>query len=129
MKIIGLLLIVGALVGGGIILSDTIPGYFNNKDRLARTRGEADVAQKRLAAVNDSSTEAEIVAATRAAEQVIQQIRFDEDSVARRRNETLMFGGGALAVLALGTFLFLYGRKQQKQRQATAMPAPRSLAA
>ena len=125
MKIIGLLLIVGALVGGGIILSDTIPGYFNNKDRLARTHKEADAAQKRLAAVNDSSTEAEIVGATRAAEQVIQQIRFDEDSVARRRNETLMFGGGALTVLALGTFLFLYGRKQQKQRHIGATSAPR----
>jgi hypothetical protein len=124
MKIIGLLLIAGALTGGGIILSDTIPGYFKNTDRLARSRNEAGVAEKKLAAVNASSTEAEIMSATRAAEQAIQQIRYDEESVARRRNETLMFGGGALAVLALGTVLFLRGRKQQKQHmQSTPVAA------
>ena len=127
MKIIGLLLIVGAIVGGGIILSDTIPGYFTNKDRLARTRTEAAAMEQRLAALNASSTEAEIISATHAAEQAVQQIRFDEDSVARRRNETLMFGGGALAVLALGTFLFLRGRKRQSHAGTpTSKPKPRS---
>jgi hypothetical protein len=128
MKIIGLLLILGALVGGGIILSDTIPGYFENKNRLARTRNEAADVEKKLAAIGANATEAEILSATRSAEQVVQQIRFDEDSVARRRDETLMFGGGALAVLALGTLLFLRGRKQQKQKSIGAATAPTSLA-
>jgi hypothetical protein len=124
MKIIGLLLIAGALVGGGIILSDTIPGYFENQDRLTRTRNEVAVAEKKLATLTASSTEAEVMSATRNAEQVIEQIRYDEDSVARRRDETLMFGGGALAVLALGTFLFLRGRKQK----LSGMPAaPKSV--
>lgn len=121
MKIIGILLVLGALVGGGIILSDTIPGYFNNKDRLARSRTEAAAAVRALDTLGPNSSESQIRGVTKTAEEATEQIRYDEDSVARRRNESLMFGGGALVLLVLGAFLFVRGRrKQPSQRPALA---------
>jgi hypothetical protein len=45
------------------------------------------------------------------AESAVDGIRFAKEGVERRRNETLMFGGGALVVLMLGGFLFTRGRR------------------
>jgi hypothetical protein len=118
MKIIGLLLVLGALVGGGIILSDTVPGWLRNRDYLARAHNELDVAKQKIDAVGPNATEAEIRDATRSSEDAIRSVRFAEEGVERRRNETLMFGGGALAVLALGTFLFLRGRRGSARAMA-----------
>ena len=120
MKIIGLVLILGALVGGGIILSDTVPGWLRNRDYLARAHQEIDVAKQKLDAVGPNASEAEIRDATRSSEDAIRSVRFAEEGVVRRRNETLMFGGGALAVLALGTFLFLRGRRRPISAPAAA---------
>jgi len=114
MKILGALLILGALIGGGIILSDTVPGYFRNKDGLVRARAEAAAAQTKLEAISASaSSAAELDRGIKMAESAVRRIRFAEDSVARRRNETLLFGGGALAVLSLGTVLVLRGRRKR----------------
>jgi len=115
MRIIGFLLIVGALVGGGIILSDTIPGWMRNTDRLARTRNEAAAAQQQLTALGPNVSERAIDDAKR----LVDRIRFDEESVARRRNETLLYGGGALAVLVLGTVLVVIGGRKKSQRRGT----------
>ncbi|WP_272011728.1 hypothetical protein [Nannocystis radixulma] len=48
MKILCLLLILGALIGGGVILPDTIPGYLRNQDLLARAHTELTAAKKQL---------------------------------------------------------------------------------
>jgi len=114
MKIIGVLLILGALIGGGIILSDTIPGYFRNKTEQRQRLAEAAKIQDKLAALGPNASEAEILHATRDAEQMSQQLRFDQESVERRRNETLEFGGGALVVLIAGVVLFMRGRRKSK---------------
>jgi hypothetical protein len=119
MKIIGLILIVGALLGGGIILSDTIPGYLRNKERLARTHVEAREADPKLAALGGNVTERDV----RHFESLVDQIRYDVEAVERRRNESLVFGGGAFAVLALGTVLFVRGRRRRSPATAALAPA------
>ncbi|MCY1060048.1 hypothetical protein [Nannocystis sp. SCPEA4] len=48
MKILCLLLILGALIGGSVILSDTILGYLRNQDLLARAHTELTAAKKQL---------------------------------------------------------------------------------
>jgi len=112
MKILGLLLIVGALIAGGIILSDTIPGYVRNKDYLARSHAEAQEAVDRMDKVPANATEVEIDTAIRRAKQANESVRFAQESVERRRNETLIFGAGTILVTALGVFLFLRGRRK-----------------
>ncbi len=112
MKIIGLLLIVGALVGGGIILSDTIPGYLRNKDYLARAEAELRAETLLLDKVSANARASELEIAIRRTESATENLRFAVESVERRRNESLLFGGGAVGVLALGTFLFMRGRRK-----------------
>jgi hypothetical protein len=112
MKTLGLLLIVGALIAGGIILSDTIPGYLRNKDYLVRTHAEAKEAVAKMDKLPANATERDIEYAISHAKQANDSIRDAEESVERRRNETLMFGGGSLAVTALGLFLFFRGRRK-----------------
>jgi outer membrane murein-binding lipoprotein Lpp len=113
MKIVGILLILGALIGGGIILSDTVPGYLRNKDRLAKSRDEIKQLDAKLAAVqaDKNAPAAAIQRVISESENAIQQLHFDEESVTRRRNETLMFGGSAVILLAAGVVLFLRGRR------------------
>lgn len=112
MKILGILLIVGALIAGAIILSDTIPGYLRNKEYLVRTHAEAKEAVAKMEKIPANATEHEIESAISRAKQASDSIRDAEESVERRRNETLIFGGGSLAVTALGLFLFFRGRKK-----------------
>ncbi|MDB4962481.1 MAG: hypothetical protein JWP01_2480 [Myxococcales bacterium] len=102
MKIAGILLILAALIGGGIILSDTIPGWMRNRDYLTRARAEAAVKQQKLESLGPTANESQIRNAMSSAEHAVSSIRSAEDGIVRRRNETLLFGGGALAVLALG---------------------------
>lgn len=116
MKIIGLLVMLGALVGGGIILSDTVPGWLRNREHLEHARQRLDAAKQKLDAVGDNASEQDI----RDAEQELSSVQDAEEGIVRRRNETLMFGGGALAVLALGTFLFLRGRRGRGKAAALA---------
>lgn len=124
MKIIGIILILGALVGGGLILSDTIPGWKRNTEYLERARAELSTQKDPLSRLPANASEAQIEYAMLHANDAVSAVRDAEDGVARRRNETLMFGGGALAVLALGTFLFLKGRKK-----SSTTPIPRPLPA
>lgn len=124
MKIIGLLLVVGALIGGGIILSDTIPGYLRNKDYLATARAELGAAKAPLEKLGANATEYEVSRAIAHSENAISSVRDAEESVERRRNESLLFGGGTLAVIALGSFLFLRGRRKSGSNTATATPLP-----
>jgi hypothetical protein len=116
MKIIGILLILGALIGGGIILSDTIPGWMNDKDYVVRAKKEAadaiarvDRAKSVPIAENDDGHSFEYL--VQQAESATSGIRSAEEGVERRRNETFMFGGGALVVLALGVFFVTRGRR------------------
>ncbi len=113
MKSIGIVLILAALGVGSFLLSDTIPGYKHDKNLLARHRAEAQQVEKRLASLRDSASEADISRAIRDAELSVQQLRFDQEMVERRRNESLIVGGGSLAVLALGAFLFARGRRKR----------------
>lgn len=111
MQHLGLLLILGALIGGGVILSDTIPGYLRNQDLLASARTELTTATQKLEAVGAYASEADFRRAMSDAQRANDGVRFAEDSVARRRDETLIYGGGALTVLVLGVVLFKRGRR------------------
>lgn len=121
MKLIGVLLVLGALIGGGIILSDTIPGYLRNKEHLERARTELSAAKNPLDKLGPNATEAQINRAIQDSEMAITVVRYAEDDVARRRNESLLFGGGAAALLALGAFLFVRGSRRTSR--ATPLPA------
>lgn len=122
MKIVGILLILGALIGGGVILSDTVPGYLRNKERLAKSRDELKQLDAQLAAVqaDKSAPAAAIQRVISDSEDAIQQLHFDEESVTRRRNETLMFGGAAVVLLAAGVVLFLRGRRAPSTKSPLA---------
>jgi hypothetical protein len=108
------------LIGGGIILSDTIPGYLQNKDYLVRAKSELAAAKSPLDKLGANATEAEIDRAIRHSENAIFSLRSAEEGVERRRNESLLFGGGTLAVIALGSFLFMRGRRKSGGGAATA---------
>lgn len=95
------------------------PGWMRNRDHLVRARAEAATAQQKLEAVPRDATERELTYALSDAESAVQSIRYAEEGIERRRNETLLFGGGAVAVLALGTFLVLRGRRKQTRAVAT----------
>lgn len=121
MKIVGVLLVLGALIGGGIILSETIPGYLRNKEELARRRTELSAAKNPLDKLGPNATEAQIHHAIQQSETAIALARNAEEGVARRRNESLLFGGGAVALLALGAFLVVRGSRRTSR--ATPLPA------
>jgi precorrin-2 methylase len=125
MKIIGLVLMVAAVLVGGFLLSDTIPGYLNNKDLLARHRAQAVQVEQKLASLPATASEDEIYRATRDAERAVYMLRNDQEGIERRRNESLVVGGAALGVFALGAvFFFALGRRKRSPAgSVTTVPA------
>jgi hypothetical protein len=126
MKILGLLLIVGALLAGGILLSDSIPRYYANQRRVERARAEASEETARVKAIGArpySGTNG-LQYAIQSAESAVKGIRSAEDSVARARDESLLASCAALALIALGAFLFVRARRREAPATRASSTTP-----
>ena len=95
MKIAGAVLIVGALVAGGVLLSDSVPSYFRNGDLLARAHERAELA----IAAND----------VRTAEGELDTIASIKEVRSRRLNEIVMASGGMVLLGGIGFLLIRRG--------------------
>ncbi len=123
MKIIGIALMLVAVLGGGFLLSDTVGGYLESKELLARHRAAANMIQTELAPIRKDASEREIEIEIRSRERTAQLLRYDAERVDSRRNGALVVAGGTFVVFALGAFLFARGRRKRSPAGVTTVPA------
>src|SRR5688572_10374673 len=109
MRILGAILVVGALVGGGILLSDSVPSYFKNGDNLARAEKRAEEA---IAAGDVRAAEGEVDTMVS-----IKEVRQ------RRLIETAIASGGMVLLIGVGIVLFRRSGKKAKDPVAVARAA------
>jgi hypothetical protein len=120
MKFFGLFLVVAALGIGGYLLSQTLPRYSTASERLADAKASANAAGS---PVEPGITSEVMRERTAALEEAMLEAQFAERSMATARSESLVFGGGALGVIAIGTVLFLVGRRRNASAQMQPQPA------
>jgi len=126
MKVLGLLLIVGALLAGGILLSDSFPRYYENQRHLERARAEAaeKIAHAEAMGARPASGTNDYAYALESAESAVRGIRFAEDSIARARDESLIASCGAIALIGLGAFLFVRARRREAHATRASSATP-----
>ena len=125
MKIVGIVLILGALVFGSLTLADIVPGYFHNKEALASctTRAEAAAAKAKAVTTDPNASEAAVAMAMRDLDTEVEMQGYSAEGVVRRRNEMFLYGGSAFGLLVLGVVLFMVGWKRSARRVAPRLVA------
>jgi hypothetical protein len=112
-KILGFILVLGALVAGGILLSDSIPGYLDNRAGSARVGTELE---KALAARPTDPDELTRI------EQELSSLRHFNDGKKRRLTETGIALGGMIVVGGAGLLLVRRGRRVATPNVAAPLP-------
>ena len=116
MKTMGILLILGSVVAGTVLLSDSVPGYFEDRALFARAEARAAVALERA----HQASEAEKAEAVAVLEQEVDVVSSMGRARDRRAAEILVIVPSVLAALGAGVLLLRRGLRRQPPKLAAA---------